>query len=121
MEQTADLGWLPPLPADFTARAKALKNISGNISDELQALAGHRLGNNELHRLARIVAEARKRDGALAGLTSLRVGLLSNGTTDFVVPAIVGSGLRHGLAIECVTGAFGQFMQDALDPNSVIN
>lgn len=121
MDQTSDLGWLPPAPADFAARAKALKGNAGNVSKELQSLAGCRLDCNELHRLARLVGEARDREDGVAGLTPLRVGLLSNGTTDFIVPAITGSGLRHGLAIECVIGPYGQFVQDALDPNSAVN
>lgn len=121
MEPIADLCWLPPAPDDFAARAKALRTADGDISAALRALANFRLDANQLHRLARLVDEKRGSDGALDSLTTLRIGILSNATTDFIVPAITGSGLRHGLAIECVTGAFGQFVQDALNPDSSIN
>jgi FkbH-like protein len=121
MEPIADLCWLPPAPDDFAARAKALRAADSDISAALRALATFRLDPNQLHRLARIVDEKRGDEDALGALTALRIGILSNATTDFIVPAITGSALRHGLAIECVTGAFGQFMQDALDPASSIN
>ena len=121
MEPIANLGWLRVPPGDFAARVKALKLAEGDISGPLRALAGYRLDANQLQRLARIVEAARSRKGALAGLTPLKLGILSNATTDFIVPAVVGSGLRHGLVIECVTGSYGQFMQDSLDPASPVN
>lgn len=121
MEPIANLGWLPPAPEDFAAHAKAVRSTDRDISDALRALARYRLDVNQLQRLARIVESARQRHGALAKLTPLKLGILSNTTTDFIVPAIIGSGLRHGLAIECVTGPFGQFVQDALDPASAVN
>lgn len=121
MESIAKLCWLQAAPDDFAARVKSLKSSEGDISGALVALAQYSLDSNQLQRLARIVSEARSRRGALSGLTPFKVGILSNSTVDFIIPAIVGSGLRHGLAIECVSGAYGQFMQDALDPASVIN
>lgn len=121
MEPIAHLGWLPPAPDDFTARAKALKAAEGDLSAGLRALSGHRLDANQLQRLARIVEAARGRDGALAGLMPLKLGIVSNATTDFITPAIIGSGLRHGLSIDIVAGPYGQCMQEALDPGSTVN
>lgn len=121
MEPIAHLGWLPPAPEDFAARAKALKAAEGDLSAELRALAGYRLDANQLQRLARIVEAARGREEVLAGMMPLKLGIISNATTDFVSPAIIGSGLRHGLAIEVVAGPYGQCMQEALDPGSMVN
>ena len=118
MEPIAHLGWLPPAPDDFAARAKALKAAEGDLSAELRSLATHRLDANQLQRLARIVEGARDRTN---GLSPFRLGIVSNATTDFITPAIIGSGLRHGLAIEIVAGPYGQCMQEALDPGSTVN
>lgn len=121
MDPIANLGWLRPPGGDFAARTKALRVADGDVSDALRELAGYRLDSNQLQRLARIVEAARQRDGTLAKLTPLKLGILSNATIDFIVPAIVGSGLRHGLVIECVVGDYGQFMQESLDPSSPVN
>lgn len=107
--------WLPAAPEDFSARVKALRASDGAIGDELRKLATFALDANQLLRLARLVAERKS-----TALSPFRLGILSNATTDFVAPAITGTGARHGLAIECVTSGYGQFMQEALDPGSVV-
>lgn len=115
MSPLARLAWLPVAPADFATQVKALRASDEPVGSALRALATHALDANHLQRLARL---ARERE---SGLTPFRLGIVSNATTDFIVPAIVGSGLRHGLHIECVTGSYGQVMQDALDPASAVN
>jgi FkbH-like protein len=108
--------WLPAAPEDFAAQSKALRNAEGDIGAGLRQLATHALDANQLQRLARLVA-----DRPSATLAPFRLGLLSNATTDFVAPAITGSGARHGLAISCITTGYGQFVQEALEPGSAIN
>ena len=115
-----DLGWLPRAPADFAARVKALKSAPEPAAD-IRALASTALDGNQLTRVARAIEAARADGRPLAPLTPFRLGILSNATTDFVVPAIVGTGARFGFAIECVVGEYGQFVQAALDPRSDIN
>ena len=115
-----ELGWLPRAPADFATRVKALKTAQEPAA-EIRALASTALDGNQLTRVARAIEAARADGRPLGPLTPLRLGILSNATTDFIVPAIVGTGARFGFAIECVVGEYGQFVQAALDPRSQIN
>ena len=116
MNPFAHPSWLPVAPDDFAARVKVLRQGEGDPGAELRHLATHALDANQLQRLARVIAELPS-----SQLTPFRLGLLSNATTDFVAPALIGTGARHGLAIECVTTGFGQFVQEALDPGSALN
>ncbi|MGB5021116.1 HAD-IIIC family phosphatase [Sphingorhabdus sp.] len=103
-----------PAPENFSDRVKAIRAASGDVTDELRALAGHALNANQLLRLGKLVDKA-------AALQPFKLGIISNATTDFLTPAICGTGLRYGLAIECITADYGQFMQAALDPDSAVN
>ena len=47
--------------------------------------------------------------------------MLGNGTLDLIVPALVGSALRHGVALQCVTVPYGLYPREILDPQSAIN
>ena len=121
MAADADLNWLLPAPEDFSAQAKTLRVQAGDPADALLRLAGFALDSDQLLKLARLLDRARTARQPLTGLAPFRLGIISNATTDFIVPAIVGTGLRFGFAIECVTGEYGQVMQAALDPGSVVN
>jgi FkbH-like protein len=116
----SDLAWLLPPPDDFSAQIKPLKT-DPEPAAALRALAGTALGANQLGRVARVVEAARADGRSLAPLAPLRLGIIGNATTDFIVPAIVGTGVRFGFAIECICADYGQFMQAALDPGSEIN
>jgi FkbH-like protein len=115
-----NLGWLPKPPSDFNQRCSALK---GRVAcgAEVRALATHALDENQLERLARAIKALGANRGDLRPLTPFRLGLLGNGTLEFIMPALVASAARHGLALECVSGGYGQVLQDALDPQSEIN
>ena len=121
MEIFAELGWLPRAPNDFSDQIKALRKLDGGSADSLRALAAHALDADQLLKLVRLLDKARNYGQPLARLTPFRLGLIANSTIDFIIPAIVGTGLRYGLAIECVTGPFGQTMQAALDADSAVN
>jgi FkbH-like protein len=112
------LNWLLPAPKDFGMQIKALRAESGNVGPALKHLAEHALDGNQLQRLCKLFGDVRDR---VNDFIPLKLGIVSNATTEFIVPAIIGTGLRHGLAIECVTTPFGQFLQSALDPLSEIN
>lgn len=115
-----DLAWLPAPPADFKQRLRALEE-AGAPGRALRVLAGHRLGASDLRRLAAAVAHLRAAGADLAPLAPFRLGVVGNGTLDLVVPALVGSALRHGVALDCVTVPYGLYAQELLDPASAIN
>ena len=117
-----DLAWLPRAPDDFGARIKALRDPAvADLGSALRGLVGSALGANQLVRVAKLVGEAIASGRGLAPLQPFRLGVIGNATPDFVVPAIVATGVRHGLAIECVVADYGAWMQTALDPQSEIN
>jgi FkbH-like protein len=115
------LAWLPPKPEDFTARCRTLLGEAGELGRPLRALANYALDENALNRLAKLIGQAREAGRSLAPLTPFRLGLLSNTTSHFLVPALVATAARHGIALECIEAEYDQVMQEALNPASAIN
>ncbi len=115
-----ELAWLPAPPADFKERVRAIDGLEAP-GRALRALATHALGASDLRRLAGAVDRAFASGAALAPLTPFKLGVLGNGTLDLIVPALIGSALRHGIALHCVTVPYGLYAQQILDPQSPIN
>ncbi|RZJ25877.1 MAG: haloacid dehalogenase, partial [Brevundimonas sp.] len=120
MSDRGNLFWLPPRPADFADRLKAAQAGEGPLAHELKFLAGHALDINGLNRLAKTLRKARQEGRGLKPLAPFRLGLLSNSTTSLVAPALEATALRYGLAMEVVEAPFGQIVQEALDPQSLL-
>lgn len=116
MDIYAQLGWLLPAPGNFSEAVKAVRAEAGDATAAIRALAQHGLNANQLLRLGKLIE-----GGHAQGFAPFKLGIISNATTEFLTPAIVGTGARHGFAIQCVTTGYGQFMQAALDPQSEIN
>jgi FkbH-like protein len=116
-----DLLWLPRSPADFNSRCRALMNSDVECGLQLKALASHALDENQLNQLAKVISAVKKSPAALKPLAPFRLGLLSNSTVDFMVPAAVATAARHGIALECISANYDQVIQEALSPTSVIN
>jgi hypothetical protein len=123
------LSWLPQPPLDFNAQCRSLiPSFSGapfaqpeDPGKTIRRLASHALDDNQLNRLAKAIGKAGEGGRSLKPLVPFKLGLLSNSTTDFVVPCLIASAARHGIALECVTANYDQVMQDALAPDSSIN
>ncbi|MGC1524040.1 MAG: HAD-IIIC family phosphatase [Steroidobacteraceae bacterium] len=117
----ADLEWLPRPPEDFTKRCRALRVATEDLGREVRALASFALDENKLVCLANAIEAVRGRPEGLRPLTPFRLGIISNATSHFMVPALTATAARHGIALECVEANYGQFMQEALDADSTIN
>ena len=117
----AGLEWLAQPPADFAVQCKQALDNPLELGRRLQSLANHALDENQLNRLSKVVVKAMASGASLAPLTPFRLGVLSNATSHFIVPALVATAARHGIALECIEADFGQVMQDALSPDSAIN
>jgi FkbH-like protein len=115
------LAWLPAPPEDFAASCRVLLDDPADLGRRLQQLAGHALDENQLNRLAKLIHKARAAGHTLAPLTPFRIGILSNATSHFVVPALVASAARHGIALDCIEADYDQVVQAALSPDSPIN
>jgi FkbH-like protein len=117
----ANLSWLPKAPEKFSGECRAALASDEGLGRRLRNLASYSLNVNQLGRLAHITATARKDGRSLEPLTPFRLGVLSNSSLDFIVPALEATALRHGIALECIKAEYGQVMQEALSPDSVIN
>jgi len=116
-----ELQWLLPAPKDFSDRVKALDNSPGPLGRELQTLAQHGLNLNQLTRLAKAIARAKTNGKSLDPLVPFRLAVLSNSTIDLMVPALVASAARRGVALEVIQPSYDQVAQEALTPDSKVN
>jgi FkbH-like protein len=117
----SELQWLLRAPQDFAARLKALAISTEPLGKELQALASHALDLNQLTKLAKVIAKVRAEKGSLAPLTTFKLAILSNSTIDMLVPALVATAARHGIALEVIQPSYDQVAQEALTPDSKVN
>ncbi|RQR46968.1 MULTISPECIES: HAD family hydrolase [unclassified Burkholderia] len=120
------LAWLPRPPDDFSARCRTLvesidDDPGAGLGRRLRQLANCALGENQLIKLGRAIVALQGAGRTLAPLTPFRLGLVGNGTLDHLVLPLVASAARHGVALEIVSGHYGQVMQEALAPDSTIN
>jgi len=114
------LAWLPRPPPDFAAACKAL-GFDPEPGPAFRALAEHGLDGNQLTRLGKAITKAASEARGLAPLQPFCLGLIGNGTLDLIVPMLVATAARYGLALRCVQADFGQTMQGAFDAGSRIN
>src|ERR1700722_18295525 len=117
----SELQWLPRPPREFRERLKALEIAPSHLGRELQSLALHALDVNQLTKLAKTIGKARADGRSLDPLIPFRLAVLSNSTIDMIVPALVASAARHGIALEVVQPSYDQVAQEALTPDSKIN
>ena len=116
-----DLPWLPRAPETFRASLDALGgDPAADWGPAAQQLATHHLSVNQATSLARKVRRLRT-PAPSRSLARFKLGLLSHGTTDFIVPVLEAAALRHGIQLEVVAGAYGQAMQECLDPSSALH
>jgi FkbH-like protein len=116
-----NLEWLPKPPENFSALCQDVLGSAENTGRRIRALAGFGLDSGKLNRLAKIITGKQKGGQTLAPLTPFRLGILSNATIDFIVPALVASAARHGIALECIAAKYDQAVQEALSPASAVN
>src|SRR4051812_2634606 len=102
------LAWLPPAPADFSASCKQLLESPAELGLRAQRLANYQLDESQLNRLAKVVQRARAAGASFAPLVPFRLGIISNATTHLLVPPLLATALRHGIALECVEADYDQ-------------
>lgn len=117
----SELAWLPRPPADFRERRREAVASDESAGRIIAQLAGYALSENQLRQLATTIETIRTQGRSLSPLTPFKLALVGNGTLDYLVPLLVASAARHGIALECVQADFGQMAQEALDPGSAVN
>lgn len=116
-----ELQWLPRAPQEFSARLKAATESQEPLGPQLKALAMCSLDLNQLTKLSKAIGKALSAGTSLEPLVPFRLAVLSNSTIDMIVPALVASSARHGVALEVIQPSYDQVAQEALTPDSKVN
>jgi len=119
-ELYTDLAWLPRPPSDFRRRCRELEQAE-RLGVAVRSLAGYALDENQLRQLAAALGRLRAAGRTLSPLVPFKLGLLGNATLEPVVPVLVATAARHGIALECIQADFAQTVQEALSADSVLN
>jgi FkbH-like protein len=117
----SELLWLPRFPDDFNRALKVAGNNGSSLGADLRFLASFALEANQLAKLAKKVVDTRAQENLLHPLVPFKLALLSNGTIDMIVPALIASAVRHGIDLEVIQPHYDQVAQEALTPDSKIN
>ncbi|MFC5552229.1 HAD-IIIC family phosphatase [Massilia aerilata] len=109
-----ELPWLPPAGDDFRPRVRALRQAAEIDERDIRVLATSALNLPQLELLAKAVPKT----ALPLGVEWIKMAVLSNATTDLLLPAIVASAPRHGIWVDAHGAPFGSFVNEALDPES---
>jgi FkbH-like protein len=111
------MNWLP-LASNFRAELRAALEAAKPTEclETLATLAGYRLGFLETIQLDRALGQLGLKEAPR--FLPIRLAVLSSSTIDHLAPAIRVAGLRRRLLIDVLSGAYGQFRQEVLDPGS---
>jgi FkbH-like protein len=117
----SELQWLPRPPQDISAQLKAARSSGESLGTAIRSLASFSLDLNQLTKLARVIGRAISEGASLHPLEPFRLAILSNSTVDMIVPALIASAARHGIALEIIQPLYDQVAQEALTPDSKVN
>ena len=120
-ELFTELQWLPTLPREFGVMLNSIEAKPDSMGLSLQFLAAHRLDLNQLTRLAKAIRKAKSEGKDFEPLVPFKLAVLTNSTIDLVVPALVSSAARYGIALEVIQPPYDQVAQEALTPDSSVN
>lgn len=114
-----DLAWLEMPPPDWRENLRAAKAhpLPGPL---FRQLARYRLTGSQLSLLGAALRDAQGCGKPLDPLQPLRLGIAGSGTIDMIVPQLIASAARHGIALECVVTPYGQAYQQAIDATSAL-
>ena len=115
-ESFIDLPWLPRPARNFRQQIRVLQELGAAANKEARHLASYALTGAMLDNLGKAIAEL-----AHSAAETITLGVLSNGSTDFVLPALVVGALRHGLWLRVIGTEFDQVGVAALDLTSKIH
>jgi FkbH-like protein len=118
----ADLPWLERAPFDYVERiAKLDSELSDRLGPALSELARYYLTPQRLEKLGKRILSCQVKSCDFTPLVTVRLGLVTNSTTDFLAHALRATAPRYGLNLELTVADFDQAMQEAFDPQSPVN
>lgn len=114
---SSSMPWLLPSPDDIRSRIRSLRKDPAVDAGHLRQLAAYDLDLNQLAQLGTAI-NARLDDLRASSLRPVKLALAATHTLNFMVEALPGCALRHGLLLECFQADYGQTAQAVLDPSS---
>lgn len=108
------LSWLQAAPADF-----ASKLASANTGSQLRMLAQYALSDNQLRKMAKKYKQLVETGITLEPLVNMKIGMISNATTQLIASSIEGSALRYGIGLNVIEAEFNQLAQEAFSEKSL--
>lgn len=116
----SNMPWLPKKPENFRELLRALP-ASEHLGRDIQSLASHELDDSSAASLARQIVKLRNSGKSLAPLSPFKLGVLSSATFDLIGDILPAAAARFGVDLEVVLAPFDQIVQQALQPDSLIN
>ena len=110
-----NLSWLHSPPDDFGKLVSAASTI-----DSLAQLSKFSLDVNQLARLYKYAKLLHKKD-CQSSLTPFTLGIVSNATTGLMLPSIISTAMRYGLAVNIFETEFNQVAQEAFSTESAFD
>lgn len=111
-----DLLWLQKPPEEFS---KELANASDITA--FKELAKYSLDEGQLKRLYNKFNKFRNDKGKTTPLIPIKIGIISNSTTDLMVPSLISTALRYGISLKVIEAEFNQIAQEAFSKNSTFS
>jgi FkbH-like protein len=108
-----NMGWLLTPSEDFSKQLKSFSKRECTAA-EIQFFARHSLNINTYSKLAKIINEAIKRKDDLSPLINFNLAVVSSATISFIIPALVSTAARYGIALTVHEAPYNQVMQTAL-------
>ncbi len=107
------LSWLLQPPDDFNDILNSVNSI-----EKLIETSKYSLNDIQMNNVAKKLKDFQDFDSS--SLIPIKLGIVSNSTTDFLTSGIISTGLRYGFHIDIIQTDFNQVAQVAFDDNSII-
>ena len=121
MFRLTEMPWLLRAPDDYLARIAKLDASVSSVAPQLIELTRHFLNQARLDRMGKRVECLQARGVDLAPLEKITLGLVTNGTSDFLANALRATAVRYGFDLRLTVADFDQAVQEALDSTAPVN
>ena len=115
-----ELPWLSETTESVKTTLSRLSDDSQNLGAALFSLCSQKLKQNEVTHVARFVRKRLNDVSNAPGFSGFKLGLLSNSTYDLYHDDMVVGATRHQVALQIVSTAYDQVVQEAINPGSSI-
>jgi len=109
-----NLSWLQAAPPNLNSKLGSVTTGS-----QLRMLAQYALSDNQLRKLAKKYKQLAETGISLEPLIKMKIGVISNATTQLMTSSLEGSALRYGIGLNVIEAEFNQLAQEAFAEKSL--